>query len=402
MKDIETPRFGGTEFAWAQTSAEPATLNPTARKRRPRAALGSALVLLLLASSLAGMARSTSADSVLEQSVAFGLPRTQVVYGFDFEASCHVSVSYKSLDMLDGHMGYSFFATSPGACAITAYVLGVPVSLPVADMTPLGRLHFSIPGVSGFTFGLADITFDLGIGLRAALRAQPAVATVTPSSVEWTEWGTAPLAVQAHAGGQGDTLSITFPYMLSMTFSVGVSVFAFGFKILSVDFFQLGVVTGTPEVALPVSIDLRPTQVSIIGAGADAPDLIHINWAENLDMDFASYRLMVADNLTTFIVVIESRSQTHLILPALPGHVYQITVNVLDIRGQSSVGTYQRVTTPPEPMSPAPEKNTPLSANPILIFLSGISVGGTLAWFLASRRRKHLDTENDRDPRTED
>src|SRR5207245_2442032 len=98
--------------------------------------------LLLGMGGLALLTPTASAGEVLQQSVDFGIPRTQVVSGLDFEAGCRVSTTYQGIEVLDGATGGSFIATAPGPCAIKVYVLGVPISLPLLNSTPLGRFPF--------------------------------------------------------------------------------------------------------------------------------------------------------------------------------------------------------------------------------------------------------------------
>ena len=352
------------------------------------------LIVIGLFLGLGGLALLTpraSASEVLQQSVYFGVPRTQVVSGLDFEAACRVSTTYQAIDVLDGATGGSFIAAGPGPCAITVYVLGVPISLPLLNSTPLGRYPFSLPGVAGFTFGLGDVTIDLVTSLLASYSSAVGTLSVSPVDLAWTRWGSSSFTTSSHSGAEGDTLSLAAAFRLSMGFSIGVSVYVLGLRVFSFDLAPIGTFDGTPVVNVPVSVDLKPTHATVTGGWAPSPYSIQANWTPKGDSDFAAYRVRVADSTSSYVFLVDSQNSGFMTVPASPNRTYTVTVTVVDRTGQTSGSNSAVVRTPVLP--PPPSTRTPASAGAdwtffvlgiALAFVAGLAVGYVVQRF---RRR---------------
>ncbi len=334
---------------------------------------------------------AVSASGVTQTTVDFGVPRTQIVSGLDFEAACQVAASAANIAVIDGQASNSFISVSPGACAITVYVLGIPISLPVLNETPLGRYSFYIPGVSGFTFGLADVSIDLVTGLFANYTGSSPILSSAPSGLTWSTWGASPVTIVAHSGGEGDSLSLQAPYTLSMTFAVGVSVFVLGLAVWSVNLASLGSIAGTPAVPIPISVDLRPTRVAVTGGWAPSPYLLQVNWTPNTDADFARYRVSVQDAQSQYAYAVYSQAASTLTIPASPGRTYNVTVEAIDQSGLISTSSMLTIPTPSAPPpslavggSPAGEPN----ATQFAVALALMVVIGFVAGRVTRPRRR--------------
>lgn len=347
--------------------------------------VGLSLVLVSLASPVA------SASGVTQTSVDFGVPRTQIVSGLDFEAACKVAATSADTSVIDGQTSNSFSSVSPGACAITVYVLGIPIGLPVLNETPLGRYSFYIPGVSGFTFGLADVSIDLVTVLFANYTGSSPVLSSVPSGLTWSTWGASPVTIAAHSGAEGDSLSFQAPYTLSMTFAVGVSVYVLGLAVWSVNLASLGSIAGTPAVPIPVSVDLRPTRVAVTGGWAPSPYLLQVNWTPNTDTDFSSYRVSVQDGQSGHTYAVDSQAASTLTMPASPGRTYNFTVEAVDQSGMVSTASTLTIRTPSAPTPGATVNVSPAGAPDAtqfgVIFVLGLVIGGVVSRSIRPRRR---------------
>lgn len=336
---------------------------------------------------------SVSAGTVLQDTVYFGLPRTQVVSGLDFEAACRVSVAYEGISMLDEEAAGSFLSAGPGPCSISVYILGVQVQLPILNPTPLGRFSFMIPGVGGITFGLAEVSVDLLTSLFANYTGSLATVTPSPMTVTWNRWGSAALSFTAHSGAEGNTLSLDVPYTLSMGFAVGVSVYFLGARIFSADLASLGSIAGTPVVRLPAQIDVKPTHVSVVSATATSAHSLMINWSANSDSDFGSYRIRVDDGRSPpLTILVEDPRSTTLTVPAVPSTDYTVSILVVDRAGQpSSTSPSASATTPQPPPSPSGPISQELNPVSLVIgfaaLLAGIALGFVAGWGVRGRRK---------------
>lgn len=315
--------------------------------------------LFLGLGGLALVSPGASAGEVLQQSVYFGVPRTQVVSNLDFEAACRVSTTSQGIDILDGATGGSFIAAGPGPCAITVYVLGVPITLPLLNTTPLGRYPIHLPAVSGFTLGLGDVTIDLVTSLHARHTSTVGTLSVTPADLAWLRWGSESFAVTSHAGVEGNTQSLTAPFRLSMDFSIGVSVYVIGLRVFSFNLAPIGTIDGTPVVTVPVLVDLKPTHATVTGGWAPSPVKIQVNWTPNRDSDFAAYQVRVVDNESSYVFLVDSQSSGSLTVPASPNRMYSVTVTVADQAGQMSGSNIASVRTPPLPPPPSTRTAAP-------------------------------------------
>ncbi len=354
------------------------------------------ILCLLVVLGIAGTASATTltASSVSQQTVDFGLPRTQVVSGLDIEAACQVAATYGGLSVLDGQSADTFISVGPGQCAITVYVLGVALSLPILDETPLGRYHFDIVGVTIANFGIADVSVDLLTSLAANYAGSSQVINAQPVALGWSQWGTSTVTVAADSGGSGDSLTLSAPYTVAMTFGVGASVQALGLTVWSANLVTLGAVAGTPSVAIPVSVDLRPSSVPLTGGWAPSPYSLQVNWTPNSDSDFSEYRITVQENGTAPLVYTDnSQASSSLTMPAEPGRTYAIGVVAVDQAGLVSSRSVVTVTTPPSPSTTGnlSEAGMPNGTQIVVLFLLAAIVAGILGYLAGQRHRRRFD-----------
>ena len=354
--------------------------------RRPTRSRAAVTWPALLMAGLAILPLSAGAQGspIQAQSVLLGLPRTALVPGFlDFEAACRVTASYQGVSMRDGESASTFLAVAPDACDMAVYVLGIRLALPVASATPLGRTSYSIPGVSGFTFGLGDVSVDLTTSLRGDSTPSASTLSVSPSAMDWPIWGAVPTMITAQSGLRGSTLVTTAPYTLSLAFGLGVSVYALGLRIYSWDA-TVATAAGTPLVEIPVSIDLPPSVPEIGGVAALSPYLVQVTWTQNHDDDFTAYEVSVSGGAEPHVLLVSDASRTSLRMDAAPATDYVFVVTVVDGSGQRATSTSSRVTTP---AAPTPSVGQ-LAQLPLLVTLLAAGLVAGFAISRSSRRAK--------------
>lgn len=342
--------------------------------------------VLVLAFTLAGLAMPypVAADEVHETTVSFGIPRREVVAGLDVAATCGIVAAYEGLVVPDGGKDETFLAMSPGLCAITVFVLGVPVALPIGNAMPIGRTSYLIPGVGGLTLGLADISIDLLVTLGTQLTEDVDGLAVTPSAASWSRWGATPLAVEASLGTSGSTVRARVPFNVTMSLSLGASVYAFGIRLYSASLASLGTVAGEPVLEIPVAVDRRPSPVTATGWEV-GPGNIRVNWTANEDDDFSHYRIVASRAGGTEIVfLVEDREATTTVLPASPDTEYVVQVSVVDRSGQASEGSTTTVRTTQRFLTITPEASGVVGVVAVSL-LVGFALG------LLVRRRKAKD-----------
>ncbi len=364
--------------------------------RRKLLSATAVLLSLLVVLGLANAARATglTVSSVSQATVDFGLPRTQVVSGLDLEAACQVVVAYEGVNVLDGQSAGTFLTVDPGQCAITAYVLGVALSLPILDETPLGRYHFDIVGVTIANFGIADVSVDLLTSLAANYAGGSQVISPEPASLAWSQWGTSTVTVAADSGSSGDSLLLAAPYTISMAFGVGASVQALGLTVWSANLVTLGAVAGTPSVTIPVSVDLRPSSVPVTGGWAPSPYSLQVNWTPNTDSDFAEYRISVRDNGSAAVEYADaSQASSSLTVAAEPGRNYTVTVAAVDQAGLVSTQSVVTIPTPLPASAPGNSQNigtmgAPNATQVLVVLILTAVVAGILGYVVGRRRRR--------------
>lgn len=340
------------------------------------------LALVIVLPALGALVPTVPAAEVTETGVSFGIPRRELVTGLDVAVGCDVSASHGTLAVRDGGTAETFLAMAPGPCAITVYLFGAPIALPILNSTPIGRSSYMIPGVGGLTFGLADVSVDLVLRIGARLTGEVEGLVVAPAEASWTRWGATALAVASTMGRTGSTVREELPFNVTMNLSVGVGVHALGIRVLSRELASLGEVTGTPSVNVPVHIDLKPSAVQATAWGR-AHTTIRVNWTPTADDDIASYRIVATSEYgpaTVFLVDDPSALSTE--IPALPAVDYRIDVSVVDRGGQVSEVSSVTVRTPAEPVGgPAPPQVEPLLG---IVVLSGV-LGFVLGLFVRRR-----------------
>ncbi len=211
--------------------------------------IGLTVVALLTPSLLA-----SASNEILQQSVSFGLPKTDVQSWLAMSATCGVAATYERLSLTFEESVDTFVSMAPGSCEIWVYVLGIAVPIPILNSTPLGRSFFRIPGFATLTLGVADLSVDLVTSLTAN-RNETNPEFIAPSSLSWPIWGMQVFAVTDRFDGEKDTLLTYVPHL---SFSLGASVFILGVQIYGTDIVQLGDIAGTPSVAIPISAHRAP------------------------------------------------------------------------------------------------------------------------------------------------
>ncbi|HEX9339843.1 MAG TPA: hypothetical protein VF992_01545 [Thermoplasmata archaeon] len=237
--------------------------------------IGLAVVALLAPSPLA-----SASNELLQQSVSFGLPRTDADTWLALSATCGVIANYEHLSLTFEESVDTFVNMAPDSCEITAYVLGVAVPLPILNSTPLGRKSYKIPGVQTVTLGLVDLSVDLVTSLTAN-RNDTDPEFIAPSSLSWPAWGMNVFPVTDRFDGEKEALLVYEP---QLSFSLGASVFVLGVRIYGTDIVHLGDVVGTPSVAIPISGHRAPASpllvIAVVGtiigpAGVGAAWIAH-------------------------------------------------------------------------------------------------------------------------------
>ncbi len=305
------------------------------------------VVGFLVAGSLLPTARA--APAVRERVVFFGIARRPLVPGFvDFEAGCRVTASYPEVAIVDRASATVPVDVSPGGCDVAVYVLGARVAAPLPFRTPLGRTSYRVPGVSGITLGLADVSVDLSARLRGEFSGDGVVLSASPGVLEWSEWGTAAATLSAHTGLRGSTLVATAPLRLSLSFGVGVSVYVLGVRVHSWEA-TAAVFDGTPRIEIPVSIDLAPSFPELTGAAADSAHALRVAWSECRDGDFAAYEVSVSGGEGPRVFLVRDRSRTSLTIDAAPSTDYAVQVTAVDGAGQRASSASMEVRTPEAP-----------------------------------------------------
>lgn len=344
------------------------------------------VIALVLVGGLLPALGTARADPVLSQDVLFGVPRTELAPGLDFEAACAVTASYQGVAMLDGESDSTFLAVSPGSCDIAVYILGIRIAVPLADETPLGRTSYYLPGIGGITFGLADVSIDLVTGLRAEYTGDASTVNVSPGTSDWDQWGVVHPTVTAHSGQRGSVLSTTAPHTLSFTFGVGVSVYFLGFRLYSWDE-TLAAVPGSPRIDIPVTIDLMPNSATLTTATAPSPYSLQVAWTRSSDSDFAAYEISVESGASRHVYLVEDPAETTLTIPAAATTRYTVQVIVIDRAGQKASSDSRTVATPSPPQL-SPEKI--VLQSPISYVVLGVAFAGGvgLGWKGRGRRER--------------
>jgi len=228
-------------------------------KGRPEMGLliGLTIVGLLTPSPLA-----SASNEILQQSVSFGLPKTDAQSWLAMSATCGVAATYERLSLAFEESVDTFLNMAPGSCDITVYVLGIAVPIPILNSTPLGRNFFRIPGFATLTLGVADLSVDL-VTVLAANRDETNPEFIAPSSLSWPIWGMQVFSVTDRFDGEKDTLLTYVPHL---SFSLGASVFILGVQVYGTDIVQLSDIAGTPSVAIPISAHRAPMSPILVVA----------------------------------------------------------------------------------------------------------------------------------------
>lgn len=349
---------------------------------------GVVAAVVVVLSLLVGMP-SIRAQPTAEQPVDFRAPQTQIVDGLDLEFACRILAASESVTVLDAAKASSWISVAPGRCTLTVYILGVPVPVPILNLTPLGRLSISIPGVAGITLGLADVSIDLVAGLAANYTGTSMEITPNPKKMAWSHWGAKSVNISADAGGEGNSLIVALPYTFWMNLAIGVSVTALGVPVppFPVNLADIGTFEGTPSVAVPVTVDLRPSRVATVDGWAPSPEAVQVNWTPIEDADFAFYRVRLDGGGSRYVYVVDTKRDSTLTMPAVKGTDYTVSITVVDRAGQTSATRSVEIRTPGTSAASPPVAGP----NPLLLILAvlaAFAVGFGTAWSLRGRRAK--------------
>lgn len=342
--------------------------------------------LALAVSSFIGSVSPALAQPGTEQPVDFAVSRTAVVSGLGVEVACRVLATTESITVLDAGEASSSVGVAPGRCTVTVYVLDVPVPVPILNLIPLGRLSFRIPGVAGFTFGLADVSIDLVTALSANYTGASSIVTPRPTDMVWLHWGANTVTISAHSGTEGNSLSVAVPYTFSMAFAIGVTVYALGLPAFSADLADVGTFAGTPAVVMPVTVDRRPSRIAGIEGWAPSAGAVQVNWTPNEDADFGSYRVRLEGGGSSYVYAVDTQGSTTLMMPATMDTDYTASVVVVDRAGQVSATSSVQVHTP---SSSSTQSSPPMQNVALLVLgvLAAFAAGAGIAWTLRGRRK---------------
>jgi len=305
-------------------------------------------VVLLVGTLLTPSFGGVPAVAALEDDVTFGMQRTTVAPGLDFEVLCHVTASYDGVAVRDGASAPAVLATRPGGCVMTLYLLGVPVPLPLPFQTPLGYLPLFLPNVRILTLGFVDVTVDLTARLRGAISGDPPALTASPAAAEWTTWGPVETTVGAHVGVRGGVLTTYESFRLTYVIDLLVSLHAFGMTLFTW-YAPLVTMEGVPIVRVPVAIDLVPNAPVITEALAPSPYTIETAWTRSSDSDFARYAVAVTGGGVRRVFFVTDPTDNSLAIDVKPMTTYTVVVTLIDAGGLWASSRAASITTPRAP-----------------------------------------------------
>lgn len=300
------------------------------------------MLLVVLAGGLLLMpvASSAQAELVTEQ-VRFSLYVADLIPGVAaVNASCGVVASGEALGLLGGAIDGTSLAVAPGPCTITLILFGMEVPLPVVNTTPLGVHSFYLPGLAIVTLGLVDVSIDLVSALNATSRVtDPRAASLEPENHTWTSWGARRFLVQA-SDGYGGRVATAIDTEFTWSVSLGVTVWALSVPLYQVDLTSLGAIQGTPVLATPLVVDLRPPPLDLRGPEDLAHDGATFRWNRTLTEDADHLELWVDDG-TNRLAYHLAPTATETRVALRPDTAYEVWLDVVDEAGQR--GTSERI-----------------------------------------------------------
>ena len=353
-----------------------------------------ALAFVALALSFAAFAPTSVPanpidDDLVFARVHFDVPQADLIPGAAaVRASCDVNASGETLVLLAGDSERSTIAASPGPCAIAVLLVGVDVTLPVFNTTPLGKSSFYIPGISTVTLGIVDLSVDLVTSLNATSRVADGIADVLPDETVWTGWGAKRILVRGEDGvGSVATskLNTTFTY----TMSLGLTVYALSIEVYHLNLARIGSFAGAPSLVTDLSVDLRPHALRLDVPAGVAFDRATLSWSGIVDSDIDHLELWLTDGAADVSYRLAAAA-TAAEVTLRPSTHYDARIVSVDGSGQRAVSPAVGFDTPAGPGSgaaPGVEAQGSAVFAWTMVTLAGLSGVVGFAWgFLRGRR----------------
>jgi len=300
------------------------------------------VLLVVLAGGLLLLPVASSAQAELvTEPVRFSLYVADLIPGVAaVNTSCEVVASGEALELLGGAIDGTSLAVAPGPCAITLILFGMEVPLPVVNTTPLGVHSFYLPGLAIVTLGLVDVSVDLVSSLNATSRVtDPPAATLEPENHTWTSWGARRLVVQA-SDATGGRIATEIETEFTWSVSLGLTVWALSVPLHHIGLTSLGAIRGTPTLATPLVVDLRPPPLDLRGPEELTHDGATFRWNRTLTEDADHLELWVDDGTNRIAYHLASPS-TDTRVALGPDTGYEVWLDVVDEAGQR--GTSERI-----------------------------------------------------------
>lgn len=352
-----------------------------------------ALVILgfvvCLASGAPAFVSANPVSDFVHADVGFEVPGTELIQNVAaFRASCHLNGSGEAIVLLANGTVRSTLAASPGPCTIVLVLLGVDVTLPVFNTTPLGRSSFFVPGIATVSFGVVDLTLDLVTSLNSTSRVAGGIAAVSPDVIGWSTWGAQRISVDAMDGVGSiarSELNTTFTYAMS----VALTVYLLSIELFHRDLAAIGSFDGTPSLVTDLAVDLRPHALALETPSNVDADGASLSWSGTVDSDVDHLELRLTD-ATSNVTYRVPPTATHVDVLLRPSTHYEARIVSVDRAGQEASSNAVAFVSPAAPASPTP---TPIEAqgNPVVTWtLVALAVLAGVIGFLGGslRRRK--------------
>jgi len=267
--------------------------------------------------------------------IHFEVPQKDVIPNVAaLRASCDLTASGEPLTVLANGSARSSLAASAGPCTIVLVLVGVDVTLPVFNTTPIGRNSFYLPGISTVTLGIVDLSVDLVTSINSTSRVETDIADVSPEEIAWSSWGAQRIVVHGEDGlGSVETsfLNTTFAY----TMSVALTVYALSIELYHMDLVEIGSFVGAPSLRTDLSVDLQPHALVLAPAAAIRHDQATFTWKGAVDSDVDHLELWLSDGTHNMTVWLAPNSVgTDVLLR--PATSYQAWIVAVDSSGQGN------------------------------------------------------------------
>lgn len=344
------------------------------------------LVVLAGGPLLMPVASSAQADLVTER-IRFALYGADLIAGVAaVNAACEVVASGETLELLGGAVDGTSVAVAPGPCTITLILFGMEVPLPIVNTTPLGVHSFYLPGLAIVTLSLVDVSVDLVSSLNATSRVtDPRAATLVPERHTWTAWGARRIAVQA-SDATGGRIATEIDTEFTWSVSLGLTVWALSVPLYHIGLTSLGAIRGTPTLATPLVVDLRPPPLDLRGPEDLSHDGATFRWNRTLMADADHLELWVDDGSNRLAHhLAPTTTETRVALG--PDTAYEVWLDVVDEAGQR--GTSERISfdAPSAPSDVAAQGRDPVS----IALLLTVGLAAAVGYALGALRRHNRE-----------